>query len=160
MDPIADQMLAAMEEAGGYSEMASAFHPTLRSRVAALVARPREMPDLALYAEQLPDLLGAVARELMVRVSAESPAPYLVWARYPLLNWPVPACMTIPAVARLLVLRCADRCDWCGREDGDLAGSALLCSAGTAVALFAFCGACRMKLSDDCDADLSWIDVP
>lgn len=41
---------------------------------------------------------------------------YLVWARYPNLNWPVPACMSTPDLGRLLVLRCADRCDWCDRE--------------------------------------------
>jgi len=88
MDPIADQMLATIEEASGYSEMTSAFH-TPRLRVASLVSGPREMPDLARYAEQLPDSLDAVARALQVRASAESPAPYLVWARYPNLNWPI-----------------------------------------------------------------------
>ncbi len=157
MDPIADQMLAAMEEAGGYSEMAAAFHPDLRTRVESLVSGAREMPDLDLFAEQLPETLNAVARELQVRAAAEGQSPYLVWARYPNLNWPVPACMPIPRLARLLVLRCADRCDWCDRPGEP--SSALLASAGSTVAVFAFCSFCRVVLDGECDADLYWVDV-
>lgn len=152
MDPIADQMLAAMEEASGYSELAASFHPDLRARVSALVSGARTMPDA------LPDLaLYAVARELSIRAATEGQAPYIVWARYPQHNWPVPACMSIPRLARLLVLQSADRCDWCERTGP--APSALLASAGSAVALFAFCAFCRLALADECDADLSWIDV-
>jgi len=66
---------------------------------------------------------------------------------------------TILDVGRLLVVRCADRCEWCDRTGGEIATTALLVSAGGAVALFAFCSFYRIVLDDECDADLHWIDV-
>lgn len=159
MEPLADQIDAAIRAAEGYSEMAGSFHPELRERVRGLVGEPRQFPKLELYGEELlPAPLGTLHRELVVRVAARSPAPYLVWARYPDLNWPVPLGYTAEKIARLLAVRFADRCNWCSRDNTE-ATDVLLVSAGCAIAMFSFCRFCRIALDEECRADLAWVEM-
>lgn len=159
MDDLADQLMAAMDDAAGYSEMASAFHPELRERTARLVGAPRVFPDVQLWADQLGDLptSGQALHEELVRNATSSPAPYVVWARYPDINWPVPMGWTPTTITRVLSWRYADRCNWCTTPGA--ANDALLVTAGCAVALFSFCAFCRLALSDECRADLHWVDL-
>lgn len=152
MDHLADQMEAAFRATEGYSDLASSFYPPLRERMESLLGASRTFPDPALYAAVLPG-----ADPAAVRAATTGVGVYLVSARYPELNWPVPVSHTPETVGRWLFGSC-DRCDWdlCGRADTEPT-SALLVGAGHAVVLFAFCGFCRIALDTEVVADLAWI---
>lgn len=152
MDPLAEQMDAAFRATEGYSDLTNSFYPPLRERMESLMHSPRTFLDPDHYAAVLPgaDLAAVHAATTGVGV-------YVVAARYPELNWPVPVGHTPETLGGWLFGSC-DRCDWdlCGRADTEPT-SALLVGAGHAVVLFAFCGFCRIALDTEVVADLAWI---
>lgn len=154
MKPLADQLDAAFRAAEGYSSMASSFHPELRERVAALVGQPRQFPPVELYTEQLPAELSPILHELAVRAATDSPATYMVWARYPEINWPIPNGYSPELITRWLTQRYGDRCNWCSRVEPT---EALLASAGCAIAMFSVCTFCRIAFDAECTADQFWL---
>ncbi|GJF01687.1 hypothetical protein [Pseudonocardia sp. D17] len=149
MNPIADQIDSAFRTTDGYSTLAAAFLPELRARVESLLHAPRQFPDAAAYA----DLLDS--SELEVRAATEGLAPYLVAARHPETNWPIPGDKTVEEHAQWLFGSC-DRCDWC-EDDSTDAGHVLLVGAGFAVVLFAFCARCHAELDAKVEGDLAWL---
>lgn len=160
MDDLGDQIDAAFRAGEGYSTLASSFHPALRSKVESLVHRPRSFPPAELLLDQLPEPLEAIYSELKnraVNAATESPGTYIVWDRYPEVNWPVPLGYNPPIIGRWLLARYGDRCGWCGRPAEEADG--LLASAGSAIALLSLCKACRYNLAEDFgpDCDLFWI---
>jgi hypothetical protein len=154
-EPLADQLDAAFRAAEGYSSLASSFHPELRKRVSALVHQAQGFPYPNIYAELLP--FHHELHERAVQAATDSPAPYLVWAMHPKVNWPVPMGYSPEDIAGVLLDRCwVERCNWCGRDDTEPT-DALLVSAGCAIALFSFCTFCRTALDHECQADLAWL---
>ena len=147
--PLADQLDAAFRATEGYSDLASSFYEPLRERVASLVSAVRTFPNPLAYTICLSADLDAV------RAATDGIGVYLVAARYPELNWPIPVGHTPESVGRWL-FDSADRCDWCERDDTEPA-HALLVGAGCAIVLFAFCEFCRIALEDEVRADLFWI---
>lgn len=155
MEPLADQLDAAFRAAEGYSAMASSFHSELRERVSALMHQARGFTYPDIYAELLP--LHNELTELAVQAATYGPALYVVWAMHPKVNWPVPMGYSPEDIAGVLLERCwVERCNWCGRDDTEPT-EALLISAGCAIALFSFCGFCRITLDEECRADLAWL---
>jgi hypothetical protein len=163
VDNFADQIDAAFRAGEGYSSMASSFHPELREQMAALLHRPRGFPPVELLADQLPSGLSSLHDRLLdeqaMQAATESPGIYVVWDRYPDINWPVPVGLTPPKISGWMISRYGERRGGCGRCSTGDATDGLLASAGCAIALLSFCKACRYQLIEDFDGtnDLFWL---